>query len=81
MASSWTLDVGTNTAAVEVMLELGLVGNGPDSTLGNFDLDRVQRVIDLLLPIYEADDLDSYDPNLTPEQFVTNEYIDPSIGL
>ncbi len=81
MASFWLLDEGINTAAVEIMLDLGIVGNGPDSTLGNFDLDRVQRTIDQLLPIYEADGLDSFNPDLTAEDLVTNEYIDPSIGL
>lgn len=81
MASFWTLDEGTNSSAVEIMLDLGLVGNGPDSTLGNFDLDRVQRVIDSLLPIFTADGLSSFDPGVTPEDLVTNEYIDASIGL
>jgi ABC-type nitrate/sulfonate/bicarbonate transport system substrate-binding protein len=64
-----------------ITLKEELISNGPDSTLGNFDTDRVQTLIDLVLPIYEKQKLDSFDPDVTPEQIATNEFIDPSIGL
>ena len=57
--------------------DLGIVGNGPNGTLGDFDLDRVQGVIDLIneqVPSIDAGDI-------TPADIVTNDYIDPSIGL
>ncbi|MEA2361580.1 MAG: hypothetical protein QOD71_725 [Thermoleophilaceae bacterium] len=64
-----------------ITLKEGLISNGPDSTLGNFDMDRVQTVIDTVLPIYEKQKLDSYDPNVKPDTIATNEFIDPSIGV
>jgi hypothetical protein len=64
-----------------ISLEEELISNGSDSTLGNFDMDRVQSVIDTVLPIYEKQELDSVDPDVTPEKIATNEFIDPSIGV
>jgi hypothetical protein len=63
------------------MLELGIVGNGPDETLGNFDMERVQQTVDQLKPIFTEQNLNSFDPNVTAEEIVTNEFIDPNIGL
>jgi hypothetical protein len=80
-ASFWTLSEGGNEFAVEQMLELGIVGNGPDETLGNFDMERVQETVDQLKPIFEEQNLNSFDPNVTAEEIVTNEFIDPNIGL
>ncbi|MDE0232731.1 MAG: ABC transporter substrate-binding protein, partial [bacterium] len=62
-------------------LELGLIGNGPNDTLGDFDIGRVNEVIDLLAEIYVPQDVATYDPNVTATDIVTNEFIDPSIGL
>jgi hypothetical protein len=80
-ASFWTLSEGGNKYAVEQMLDLGIVGNGPDETLGNFDMERVQETVDQLKPIFEEQNLNSFDPNVTAEEIVTNEFIDPNIGL
>jgi hypothetical protein len=60
--------------------KLGIVGNGPDRVLGNFDMARVQRVIDIVAPIF-AGRRQSVKPGLKPEDLVTNRFIDPSIGL
>jgi hypothetical protein len=80
-ASFWTLSEGGNEYAVEQMLELGIVGNGPDETLGNFDMERVQQTVDQLKPIFTEQNLNSFDPDVTAEEIVTNEFIDPNIGL
>lgn len=69
-----------NTDATKVMLDLGLIGNGPDDTLGNFDLDRVQATIALLRPIFEARDT-AVPAGLAPKDIVTNDFVDPSIHL
>ncbi|MEZ5282306.1 MAG: hypothetical protein R2770_17730 [Acidimicrobiales bacterium] len=58
------------------ILELELISNGPDATLGNFDLERVQRGIDQMIEVGIEMPAD-----LTAEQLATNEFIDPSIGL
>jgi hypothetical protein len=74
--SGWTYDKDIAAFAVKTMKDLGLMGNGPDDTLGNFDLSRVQSVIDDLRAIGGLDIPD----DLTAEDMVTNEFIDPSIG-
>lgn len=69
-----------NAAAVEVMTDLSLVGNGSDDTLGNFDLDRVDATIELLRPIF-GDRGTEVPESLEAGDLVTNDYVDPSIGL
>ena len=71
----WVYDEGVATFAVETMKELGLVSNGPDSTIGNFDTDRVQQAIDQMIAV------DLAPADLTAEQIVDNQFIDESIGL
>lgn len=73
-ADFWTYDEGLAADSVARQLELGLVGNGPDATVGNFDLDRLAGFIEVATPVFGAE-------GLTPEDLVTNEYIDESIGL
>jgi hypothetical protein len=69
-----------NAAAVVTMKQLGLVGNGPDQTLGNFDLGRVDRTIGQLKPIFAARKV-KVPEKLGAADIVTNEFIDPSIHL
>jgi hypothetical protein len=73
-ADFWTYDEGLATDSVAKQLELGLVGNGPDATVGNFDLDRIAGFIEVASPVFGAE-------GITPDDLVTNEYIDESIGL
>jgi hypothetical protein len=72
----WTYPAELADFSVETQLELGLAGNGGDSTVGNFDEARVQAVIDALA----AASMD-FPADLTPADLVTNEFIDPSIGF
>jgi hypothetical protein len=66
--------------AVATMKRLGLVGNGPDKTLGNMQQDRVKRMLDILTPIFAAQRKPVKD-GLQPADLFTNEFIDQSIGL
>lgn len=66
--------------AVSKLKSLGLVGNGPDKTLGNMQEDRFKRMLDILTPIFAAQRKPVKD-GLQPSSLYTNEYIDPSIGL
>ena len=70
----WTYDEALGAASVELQKELGLVGNGPDSTLGNFDEARLEGFIAIAGPVFGTE-------GLTPAKLMTNEYIDESIGL
>ena len=40
--------------AVKTMKDLGLIGNGPNKTLGNMQTERVKRMVDILTPIFAA---------------------------
>jgi hypothetical protein len=74
--SDWVYPAGVADFAVATMTELGLQGNGPDSTVGNFDFDRVNELIDLI-----RDAGAEVPADLTAEDMYTNEFIDPSIGF
>jgi hypothetical protein len=58
--------------------KLGLVGNGPDATLGNFDEGRLNDFIKKALPVFAAKNPPA---DLQVSDLVTNEFIDESIGL
>ena len=62
--------------STKVQRDLGLVGNGDDDTIGNFDLARVDRVLNQL-----RDAGLDVPADLTADAIYTNEFIDPSIGL
>ena len=74
--SFWVYDQGVADYSVATQVELGLVGNGPDSTIGNMDPARVQAVIDAM----SSAGMDVMD-GLTAADVSTNEFIDESIGL
>jgi hypothetical protein len=66
--------------AVEVMRSDGIVGNGSNTTLGDFDLDRVAKIIHIVTPIYTGQNK-PVRAGLKAEDIATNEFIDPSITL
>jgi hypothetical protein len=75
---SYTLGQADFSAAQQ--RKLGIVSNGPDRTLGNFDMGRIQQVMDIVVPIM-AGRKQPIRPGLRREDLATNEFIDPSIGL
>jgi hypothetical protein len=76
----WTLSTAGEDNAVQEMLDLGIVSNGPDTTLGNYDFDRLQTFFDEFVPIEKGKGVDIPD-TLTPEDLATNEFIDPNIHI
>jgi hypothetical protein len=70
---------GLANYAIEKM-RTDFVVNGSDQTLGNFDTARVQRMIDIVTPIFTAQRQPPKE-GLTPEAIATNEFIDTSIGV
>ena len=74
--SFWVYDESVAEYSIATQVELGLVGNGPDSTLGNMDPERVQAVIDAM-----ASAGMDVPEGLTAADISTNEFIDPSIAL
>lgn len=74
-ADFWVYGEGVAAFAVDTMKELGLVSNGPDGTIGNFDTERVQAVIDQMIAV------DLAPADLVADDIINNEFIDESIGL
>ena len=76
--SFWQLSEASVANTVVEMGALDIVGNGPDQTIGNFDMDRVNEVIKITeeqVPSIAVPD------GLTAEDLVSNDYIDPDIGF
>jgi hypothetical protein len=78
--SVWSYSPGLAAFAANALRDRGIVGNGPDTTLGNFDTARVSRMVEILGPVFAAQNKPIKE-GLTAEQLVTNEFVDPSIGL
>jgi len=77
--TGWVYSAGLADYAIAKMRE-NFVTNGPDQTLGNFDNARVQRMIEIVTPIFTAQRQPPKE-GLTPEDIATNEFIDTSIGV
>jgi hypothetical protein len=75
----WTYSPGLAKYAIEQM-RLDFVNNGADRTLGNFEVGRVQRLIDIVTPILVGQ-RQATKPGLRPQDLYTNEFIDPNIGV
>lgn len=78
--TGWVYGQEVADYSVTTQRELGLVGNGPDDTHGNFDTERLDNLIELATPIFTEQGTAPAD-GLTAEDISTNEFIDTSIGL
>ncbi len=80
MKSFWTLSMPLLAFGNQKAIQYKIISNGPDKTLGNFNLKRVQKVIADFRETF-GDDVPTADPNVTPSSIVTNKFINPNIGL
>lgn len=76
-ASWWKTPMDLIDNASKVMVETGVIGNGPNATIGDFDMERVAEMLKIVKSRLD----ERANPDVTPEQIVTNRFIDPSIGL
>lgn len=77
----WQLSPGGDAYNAATQRKLGIVSNGPDCTLGNFNMKRLQQVINQVNPIFKAKGLDTINPDLKAAAIATNQFINPKIGL
>ncbi|HYW24133.1 MAG TPA: hypothetical protein VE953_08200 [Terriglobales bacterium] len=77
-AQDYTL-ARANYAAGE-MKKLGIVSNGTNRTIGDFDMARLQKVVDIVGPIF-ARAGKPIASGLRPDDVATNQFIDPNVGL
>ncbi len=78
--TGWQYSQGLADYSAQAMLDLGIVANGPDDTIGNVDMARIQKIIDITSPIFTSQKK-AIKADLKPEDIATNEFIDESIGL
>ncbi|MGN0064997.1 MAG: ABC transporter substrate-binding protein [Nocardioides sp.] len=74
--TGWVYTLEGGEYAHQKALDLGIVANGVDGAIGSFEAERVQTLIDIVDEYTEADM-----EGVTPESVMTNEFIDPEIGL
>ena len=79
--SFWTSSKPGHAAATVAMRDLGLVTDAGNGFVGDMDGDRIQGLLDILTPIFTAQGAEGFDPNVTPSDLYTNEFLDPSISL
>jgi len=77
----WVYSEGVAAYSVETQQEIGLVGNGPDSTLGNVDPTRFQALIDAATEIYADNDEFNIVEGLTVDDLFTDQFLDPALGF
>jgi hypothetical protein len=80
MKSFWTLSMPLLAFGNRQALKYQIISNGPDRTLGNFNMPRVAKVIADFHSTF-GDDVKTADPNVKPSTIVTNQFIDRRIGL
>ena len=78
--TGWTYSQGVADFSVQQQIDLGLAGNGPNDTYGDFDEARMADFFDKAVPVYTGLGTPPAD-GLTVVDLYTNEFIDPTIGL
>jgi hypothetical protein len=66
--------------AVQAMKDNGIMGNGNNKAIGDFDTGRVTKLISIDTPIFAGKHV-ALKAGLNPNDLVTNEFIDQNIGV
>lgn len=74
--SFWTYSIELADFSVDVQATLGLTGNGDNDVIGDFDMARVEALLEQM----RAAGMDVPE-DLTAQDLATNEFIDTDIGL
>lgn len=78
--TGWVYSAEVADFSFTTQLADGIIANGPDDTLGNFDEARVASLFDIVVPIFTAQGVEIAE-GLTPEALYTNEFVDTTLGL
>lgn len=76
----YTYTAGNAEFGVTEALRLGIIGNGDNETIGDFDQDRVTGALDQVRPIMTGQNIDVPE-DLAAEDLFTNEFIDTTVGI
>lgn len=74
--TGWVYTPAQAEFAATTQLELGILANSSDGVMGKFDLDRVGELIEII-----GEHSDNDVSGITPEDLVTNEFIDEGIAM
>jgi hypothetical protein len=66
--------------AAKAQVDNKIINNGSDGTLGNLDEARVQKMLDIVSPIYAKNHI-TIAAGLKPADLFTNQFIKQGIGL
>ncbi|GAA4782424.1 ABC transporter substrate-binding protein [Microbacterium gilvum] len=78
--NGWTYSQGVADYAVETLIADGIVSNGDNAYIGDFDPERVEDFFGIGVELFREIAAD-VDPDLQAEDIYTNEFLDSSIGL
>jgi hypothetical protein len=78
--TGWVYSQGVADYSVKTMVDEGIVGNGPNETLGDFDDARISELLEKTTPVFTELGTAPAE-GLTPADLYTNEFIDTSIAL
>jgi hypothetical protein len=78
--TGWVYPAALAAFAVKSQLDNKIIANGTDDTLGDLDEARIQKMIDITVPIYKKQNAKVQD-GLTPADLFTNEFIKTGVGL
>jgi hypothetical protein len=81
MNTFWHITQADALDNVAKQKQFRLVQNGPDCTIGNFNMKRGQQVINQLVPIYKAKNLTTVKDGLKATDIFTNAFVNPRIGF
>jgi hypothetical protein len=76
-ASYWKTPLPLTEATGKALSADKIVANNSAGTLGSFDMTRAQKIVDQSSPYFD----DRAVKGVTADKLVTNEFIDPKIGL
>lgn len=76
-ASFWHTPRGMVESMLHVAIREGVVGNGHNDTLGDFDIERMERLLEAMRPNFD----NRAKHNLQVSDILSNQFIDPTIGL
>lgn len=78
--NGWVYPQALADYGAKAQVDNQIIGNGSDDTLGDIDEARVQKMIDIVSPIYAKNHIAVAD-GLKPGDLFTNEFIKKGVGL
>jgi hypothetical protein len=77
--TGWVYSRGLAEYSAKALKDAGIVTDGRDDTLGNFEMERVQKIINIVGPIMTGRK-QAVKKDLKPEEIATNEFINEMIS-